>query len=103
MAGGLRLHGGEAYLQRIQATARGERLPVVDCQPGRRFLFINESGMVAPCSFTASGYGVPISELQSVEALCQLPARFAERRRQRRLPPCEDCHSTQVFEKFAAS
>jgi MoaA/NifB/PqqE/SkfB family radical SAM enzyme len=99
---GLRLYGGPGYVRRIQATSRGERLPVADCQPGRRFLFINETGTVGPCSFTMSNYGVPVSELDSVEALCQLPAFFARRREQHRLAPCEDCHSTQVFEKFAA-
>jgi AdoMet-dependent heme synthase len=100
-AQGLRLHGGEGYLNRIQASARGERISVADCRPGQRFLFINEKAEIAPCSFTVSGYGVPMSELKSVDALCQLPARFSEQRKRRRLSPCEDCHSTQLFEKFA--
>ncbi len=101
-ARGLRLHGGAGYLRRIQATARGERLVVHDCQPGRRFLFVDELGRIAPCSFTASAYGVPLNELRSVEDLCQLPHRFAGLLRRRPLSACEDCHSTQVFEKFAA-
>jgi len=154
---GLRLNGGEGYLRRIQATARGERLAIYDCQPGRRFMFIDELGRVAPCSFTGSAYGVPLSELGSVEDLRHLPGRFtallrqrrdesgpshrsasfptcriagvqtrkprdvrqpadlevgdtagletcatSERSAPRRSPACEDCHSTQVFEKFAA-
>jgi hypothetical protein len=126
-AQGLRLIGGEGYLRRIQATARGERLAVHDCQPGRRFLFIDELGRIAPCSFTVSAYGVPVSEVKSVEDLCQLPVRFSELRQQPadasgraprsagletcatmelsaqpRVTACEDCHSTQVFEKFAS-
>jgi MoaA/NifB/PqqE/SkfB family radical SAM enzyme len=100
-ARGLRLHGGRGYLRRIEATARGERLPVIDCQPGEQFLFINESGLIAPCSFTVNGYGLAIDSIDSVAALRQLPLRFREERRRRRLPSCEDCHSTQVFEKFA--
>jgi len=99
---GLRLGGGEPYLRRIRASARDERLPVGDCKPGQQFLFINETGLVAPCSFSAFDYGVPLDQIASVEALCGLSARFAEGRRRRRLPACEDCHSTQIFEKFAA-
>ena len=101
-AQGLRLNGGEGYLRRIQATTRGERLAVHDCQPGRRFLFIDELGRIAPCSFTVSAYGVPVSEVKSVEDLRQLPVRFSELSAQPRVTACEDCHSTQVFEKFAS-
>ncbi len=39
-------------------------------------------------------------ELNSVPAFSRLPVRLAELRRQRRLPACEECHSTHVFEKF---
>jgi MoaA/NifB/PqqE/SkfB family radical SAM enzyme len=99
---GLRLGGGEPYLRRIRATTRGDRLPVDDCTPGSQFLFINESGIIAPCSFTVSGYGVPMDDVASVNDLCHLPARFASERQRVRLAPCEDCHSTWVFEKFAA-
>jgi MoaA/NifB/PqqE/SkfB family radical SAM enzyme len=99
---GLRLGGGEPYLRRIRASSRDERLPVDDCKPGQQFLFINETGLVAPCSFSAFGYGVSVDEIGSVEALCGLPAWFAEGRQRRRLPACEDCHSTRIFEKFAA-
>jgi MoaA/NifB/PqqE/SkfB family radical SAM enzyme len=101
-AQGVRLAGSPEYLRRIAASARDERLLIADCQPGERFLFITERGMAAPCSFTVDGYGVPLTEIDSAEALARLPARFAAARRQRRLAPCEDCHSTQVFEKFAA-
>lgn len=99
-AHGSRLLGSEAYLRRLQASAQNKRLAIDDCRPGERFLFINESGQVAPCSFAASGYGIPMQEITSVAALHQLPARFSEQRCQQRLPSCEDCHSTQVFEKF---
>ncbi len=98
-AQGLSLIGGEGYLRRIQATARGDQLPISDCQPGRSFLFIDESGRIAPCSFTVSAYGVPVSAVKSVEDLSRLPVRFSA---QTRVTACEDCHSTQVFEKFAS-
>jgi MoaA/NifB/PqqE/SkfB family radical SAM enzyme len=99
---GLELCGTPAYLDRIRATSRGQPLPVEDCRPGQWFLFIDETGRVAPCSFTARDCGVPLAEVTSVDALRQLPAHFAQARRGERLRPCADCHSTQVFEKFSA-
>lgn len=97
---GLRLLGSDVYARRIQATSRGDRFPIQNCHPGQRFLFINESGRVAPCSFTASVFGIPAAEIASASDLRDLPLRFSELRRRRLSPPCEDCHSTQVFEKF---
>ena len=97
---GVELRGSPAYLRRIEATTSGERLPVQDCGPGARFLFIDERGIAAPCSFTAAGYGVPIAEVRDVADLLALPQRFSAMRSAERLAPCLDCHSTQVFEKF---
>ncbi|MES2573014.1 MAG: radical SAM protein [Verrucomicrobiota bacterium] len=99
-ARGLRLRGGSDYLSRIAASSDGRRLPVEDCRIGEHFLFINEEGLAAPCSFTTEGYGVPIKEIDTVEKLNQLPGRFLMARNQRRLAACEDCHSTQMFDKF---
>jgi len=98
---GLRLHGSDSYVNRIRATTYGEQLPIQDCHAGERFLFINELGQIAPCSFTASGYGIAISDIASAAGLLALPFRFSELRNHRRHAACEDCHSTQVFEKFA--
>ena len=98
----VRLSGGAVYLQRILANARDEAIPVPECHPGERFLFIDERGIAAPCHFTTQGYGVPVTELQTVADLRALPARFADARRQRRLSACDNCQSTQVFQKFAA-
>lgn len=97
---GVELRGSPAYLHRIAATTYGERLPVQDCEPGARFLYIDERGIAAPCSFTTAGYGAPISEVRDVADLLALPHRFAAMRQTERLAPCLDCHSTQVFEKF---
>jgi len=99
---GVGLCGSDRYLFRIQASSRDETIPVADCRPGEQFLFVNEEGIVSPCSFTTRGYGVPLTELDGAEELLDLPKRFAQLRRERRLAPCEDCHSTQVFEKFAS-
>jgi MoaA/NifB/PqqE/SkfB family radical SAM enzyme len=97
---GLTILGSELYLNRLEASARNYHLPITDCHPGQQFLFVDERGFVSPCSYTTHGYGVHLSELHSPEDLYLLPARFAERRRQRRLAPCLDCPSTQVFGKF---
>jgi MoaA/NifB/PqqE/SkfB family radical SAM enzyme len=97
---GVRLHGSENYLFRIQASSRDESVPVANCHPGEQFLFINENGIASPCNFTTQDYGIPINELNDAEALCDVPRRFAQARRGRRSTHCEDCHSTQVFEKF---
>lgn len=98
---GVQLLGGPGYLRRIAATAADERLPVADCHPGERFLFINEAGSVAPCSFTVRECGVPLTELVSAEDVQRLPLRFAAARLSRNPLACGDCHSTQVFEKFS--
>jgi MoaA/NifB/PqqE/SkfB family radical SAM enzyme len=99
---GLRLRGSPAYVHRLRCSAKAVALPVDDCAPGQDFLFVDERGRVAPCSFTPSGYGVPSSELLSAPDIAALPGRFAAARNTRRLAPCLDCHSTQVFEKFSA-
>jgi len=99
---GVRLRGTDAYARRIQATACGALLPIENCHPGQTFLFIDEKGRVAPCSFSALDYGIPMQEVSSVRALRELPLRFSDMRGQRRLLACQDCHSTQVFEKFNA-
>ncbi len=100
---GVRLRGTPAYLDRIAATTNDRQLPVDDCAPGARFLFIDERGRAAPCSFTTAGYGVPISEIRDHLDFLALPSRFAALRRAPRLAPCLDCHSTHVFQKFASA
>ena len=98
---GLTIHGSDRYLHRIASSAEGRAIPIDDCGPGRSFLFIDEQGRVSPCSFTSSGYGVPIGEIADPDDLARLPETFSRLRREKRAAPCEDCHSTQVFDKFA--
>lgn len=97
---GLVIHGSEQYLHRLDSTARGRRIPIDDCGPGAWFLFVDERGRIAPCSFTAGSYGVAWEKIATWRDLEALPNVFAELRRHR-VAVCDDCHSTQVFDKFA--
>jgi MoaA/NifB/PqqE/SkfB family radical SAM enzyme len=106
-ARGVRLLGGDRYLERLRATASGRSIRVAECQPaeplsGEQTLFITEAGIVAPCSFTTADYGVPVSEIDSVAALRALPAGVRAKRAAQRSRWCDDCPSTQLFDKFAA-
>lgn len=100
---GLTLLSSQQYLHRLASAAHGAAIPVYDCQPGQRFLFVDEGGHIAPCSFTVRGYGVHLSEIRTVEDLRRLPVRLAGRKRAGMLAPCYDCPSTQVFGKFAVA
>jgi len=95
---GLSLRGGGAYLERLLSLERAEPVAVASCEPGQRFLFIDEHGRAAPCSHTLERYG----ELAE-RSLSELPRRFLARQRMTRAEVCDDCPSTQVFEKFEAS
>jgi len=101
-AQGVALCGGTGYLARIDASAREERLPIKDCAPGERFLFIDEAGRISPCNFTTDSYSVAIDDINSPADLAKLPAIFAARRQNAPAMVCDDCPSTQVFAKFAA-
>jgi len=98
---GVALRGGPRYLERIEHSAAGRALPVADCHPGTEFLFVNEAGLVAPCSFTLDGYGVSVDSLRSAHDLGALAQRFRVARDRHRLLVCDDCPSTHVFAKFA--
>lgn len=99
---GVRLSGGPEYLRRFQASAIGQSLPVLDCHPGQRFLFVDEYGRIAPCSFTTAEYGQSIDDISTLADLDRLAARFSRLRMERRSHWCDDCPSTQVFTKFVA-
>jgi AdoMet-dependent heme synthase len=100
---GLELRGGRDYLRRIQASVHDQELPVEDCAPGEAFLFVDELGRVAPCSFTGASYGIAIDELVEVGDLAHLPGRFRARRGERRAEACGNCQSTHVFGKFVST
>jgi MoaA/NifB/PqqE/SkfB family radical SAM enzyme len=98
---GLSILGSQAYLERLLSLERGERFAVGDCAPGRKFLFVDEHGKLAPCSFTLDSYGEPAAEARRADGdFADLPRRFLVRQRSQRADACDDCASTQVFEKF---
>jgi MoaA/NifB/PqqE/SkfB family radical SAM enzyme len=101
-ARGVRLCASPAYLQRIEASAALRALPVPDCGPGERFLFIDEGQRVAPCHFTAGELGVPLAQIRDARDLTNLAPRFAAARAASVPRVCGDCPSTQVFAKFAS-
>lgn len=97
---GVQLLGSSGYLHRMNASSRDERVPVYDCQPGRKFLFIDIEGRVAPCSFTTANCGRNIVDFTSGADLRRLSPMFHDRIVQARPAACDDCQSTRVFEKF---
>lgn len=100
--GGTRIVGSASYLDRIDGSTRGIPLPIRDCRVAEDFLFIDEEGRIAPCSFTPDHFAVSVNDVRSIDQLAGLPAWF--RARQRRCPAasCADCPSTQQFAKFEA-
>jgi MoaA/NifB/PqqE/SkfB family radical SAM enzyme len=98
---GLLVRASRRYLERLDHSARGAAWPVADCAPGDRFWFVDERGRLAPCRFTGGEYGVPVSELRTLADLHALPQRMAAARSAALAAVCGDCHSPQVFGKFA--
>lgn len=98
---GVRLCASAAYLERISASVLGKPLSIRDCGPGQTFLFIDEAGMVSPCSFTTRDFGIHIGALRDAGQVQALPRVFSAMQQDRgRLAACNDCPSTQVFAKF---
>jgi MoaA/NifB/PqqE/SkfB family radical SAM enzyme len=98
---GVQLCTSPSYLERIEASAANRPLPVSDCGPGQRFLFIDENGLASPCNFTSAEFGVPIEEIDDVRDLLTLPQTFSSLQKRTHHAACQDCPSTQVFAKFA--
>ena len=99
---GVKLCGSPRYLARIEASSRGEALAVGDCRPGEDFLFVDEQGRIAPCSFTTEQHGIAVSDIRDTADLAALPLRFRAARAADPARECMDCPSTQFFGKFAA-
>ena len=98
---GCKIRGSDVYLERIAALASDVAMPIRDCHPGVQFLFIDESGVIAPCHFTVDGYGVPTEQLKSADDVHHLNAIFSTRQNRELLTPCFDCKSTLEFGKFS--
>ena len=97
---GTALVGGSAYLKRIADTVAGRPLPVDDCRVAETFLFIDEAGRVAPCSFAPEHFNISVGDLRSVADLDALPQRLRLHQRACPAHDCADCPSTQQFAKF---
>ena len=97
----IRLLGDANYLNRLKQIANRWAMPVRDCQPGQRFLFIDERARMAPCHFTNDEYGLSLDKIQSVADLDGALMHFALAQAGRPASACADCLSTQVFGKFS--
>lgn len=100
LALGTTLVGGPAYLGRIADSVAGRPLPVGDCRVAERFLFVDEAGRIAPCSFTPEHWDLSVDGLRTPADLDALAGRFRLLQRARPAADCRDCPSTQQFSKF---
>ena len=100
-ARGVRLCGTDAYLERFEASAFARPLNVDACRLPERMLFIDEHCRIAPCSFTVEAYGQSTHTLRTAADLQRLQEAFMARQASTPAAPCIDCHSTQLFAKFA--
>ncbi len=97
---GLIVCGSHRYFERVGNYVMDVKMPVRDCQPGTRVLFIDQHGGIGPCSFLAASTGVRTTDLRTVEDIEELPSKFREFIKSNKPLPCEDCHDTNVFGKF---
>ena len=98
---GLRIHGDGAYMHRFECSSRDQRISIDDCEPGSWFWFINENGFISPCSYTSYEYAIEIDSLRFPEDIDAVEASFRQKRSESRSRFCDDCHCTQLFDKFA--
>ena len=97
---GTTLVGGAAYLERFADSVAGRPLPITDCRVAEAFLFIDEAGRVAPCSFAPEHFEISVDDLHSPADLEALPQRLRSHQRANAPRDCADCPSTQQFAKF---
>jgi MoaA/NifB/PqqE/SkfB family radical SAM enzyme len=97
---GVRLCAAPRYLDRLDAAAADDPWPVDECGMGQDFLFIDEAGRIAPCSFSTMEYGAPIADVRAADDLDRLPAQFRAAKKKAPCAACADCPSTQVSAKF---
>ncbi len=98
---GLLIHGSDAYLHRLQCSSRDEKIPVEDCAPGSWFWFVNENGLISPCSYTSYEYAVDIDSIRSRDEIDAVEATFRQMQSENKSRFCGDCHCTQLFDKFS--
>lgn len=100
---GVCLATSEAYLERIEATTLDKKIRVENCYPSKDFLFIDELGRIAPCSFTNEAYAYHINNISNHTDILNLQNIFRDKQINIRAKECDDCHSTQQFAKFGTS
>lgn len=97
---GTRLIGGADYLRRIRGASQGEVFPVSECRIAESFLFIDERGHIAPCSFTPDHFARHISEIETADDLDDLIAGLLTSQKSHPAVDCANCPSTQQFAKW---
>lgn len=98
---GLLIHGNSAYMHRFECSSRDQKISIDDCEPGSWFWFVNENGLISPCSYTSYEYAIEIDSIRSPEDIDAVEASFRQKRSESRSRFCNDCHCTQLFDKFS--
>jgi MoaA/NifB/PqqE/SkfB family radical SAM enzyme len=97
---GTMLVGGPAYLDRIADSVAGRPLPIASCRVAEQFLFIDEVGRIAPCSFAPEHFDLSMDRLRTPAELDALPGQLGRLQQESPSHDCADCPSTQQFAKF---
>ena len=94
------IHGSPSYLNRILMTTEDTKNPIIECNPGSWFWFINENGYISPCSYTSYEYCYDIKKINSYQDIDKVEQYFRELRTCKPSKWCSDCYCTQVYDKF---
>ena len=97
---GVKLLGAPIYFDRITDYIHGIPVQVTDCNPGSRFLFIDQFGNIGPCSFLTAHSGINISDIDSHGKISKLPMSFRSLISKQQPLACQNCMDTNVFGKF---
>ena len=95
------LCGGSPYIDKIKASSLDLEIPGHDCNPAKNFLFIDELGRIAPCSFTNNTHGVDLITIKSGYDIVNLSKKYITNGRVAISNECKNCPSTHVFKKFS--
>ena len=99
-AHGPEILGTDQYFKRLYLQVSNIKVPVMDCKPGREYLFIDENGGVGPCAYTTSNFNANIREIDSAEGIIELSNKLSAVKSREMFPACLDCPSTNIFGKF---
>ena len=93
--------GGNDYWTRIRASAEDVPLPIGACRVAEQFIFIDEQGWMAPCSFDPEKFGVNVDSIKEAADLETISDRLGYQQRNFPIFDCANCPSTQQFGKFS--